>query len=161
MTRGEYNQCVEALADGLFRFILKQTRNEHNAEDVVQNTFEILWKNHVEVAFEKAKAYLFKVAYHNMIDQIRKSKRMVLVEDLPQNEAGYEEVYSGVKEILEEALSKLPESQRAAILLRDYEGYTYEEIGKVLELNKSQVKVYIFRGRKTLQRYLVSPNKVI
>ncbi len=161
MTRGEYNQCVEAHADGLFRFILKQTRNEHNAEDVVQNTFEILWKNHVEVDFKKAKAYLFKVAYHNMIDQIRKSKRMVLVEDLPQNQTGYTEVYSGLKEILEEALSKLPESQRAAILLRDNEGYTYEEIGKVLELNKSQVKVYIFRGRKTLQKYLVSPNKVI
>ena len=68
MTRAEYNQCVESYDDGTFRFILKHTQNEHNAEDVVQNTFEILWKKHQEVKFEKAKAYLFKVAYHNMID---------------------------------------------------------------------------------------------
>ncbi|HNF70750.1 MAG TPA: sigma factor-like helix-turn-helix DNA-binding protein, partial [Chitinophagales bacterium] len=45
--------------------------------------------------------------------------------------------------------------------LRDYEGYSYEEIGEVLNLSESQVKVYIFRARQTMKEYLVSIHYVI
>ena len=55
----------------------------------------------------------------------------------------------------------LPEIQRSLILLRDYEGYSYEEIGNITGLNESQVKVYIFRGRLALKNYLVSIENLV
>jgi len=62
---------------------------------------------------------------------------------------------------LNEALNKLPEIQRSVIMLRDYEGYDYNEIGEITGLNESQVKVYIFRARKFLKNYIGSIEAVI
>ena len=53
------------------------------------------------------------------------------------------------------ALEKLPAVQRSVILLRDYEGYNYREIGEITGLSEPQVKTYIFRGRVALRNYLV------
>ena len=65
------------------------------------------------------------------------------------------------KKILEEALSRLSETQRSLVMLKDYEGYSYEEIGKITGLNESQVKVYLHRARVQLKNYLVKPENVI
>jgi RNA polymerase sigma-70 factor (ECF subfamily) len=46
-------------------------------------------------------------------------------------------------------------------MLRDYEGYAYQEIGEITGLNESQVKVYIFRARAALKKYIVSLDMVI
>ncbi len=69
--------------------------------------------------------------------------------------------YNDLKEILDEALHRLPDIQKSLILLRDYEGYSYEEIGKITDLSESQVKVYIFRGRIALKNYLVSIENLV
>jgi RNA polymerase sigma-70 factor (ECF subfamily) len=58
-------------------------------------------------------------------------------------------------------VEKLPDIQRSVLLLRDYEGYSYEEIGQITGLNESQVKVYIFRARMFMKNYLVSLDRVI
>ncbi|MCK5078762.1 MAG: RNA polymerase sigma factor, partial [Bacteroidales bacterium] len=60
-----------------------------------------------------------------------------------------------------EALAKLNEVQRSVVLLRDYEGYSYHEIGEITGLNESQVKVYLYRARVYLKNYIVSPEHVI
>jgi len=162
MTPKEYNETVDVWADGVYRFIRKSLRSDDDAQDIVQNAFEILWKNHENVQFEKAKSYLFSTAYHNMIDHIRKRKRMDYVEEIDEAaKGGTSEVQVDVKEAIEKALQLLPDVQKNCVLLRDYEGYSYEEIGEVLNLNESQVKVYIFRARKTLKEYLVSIHHLI
>jgi RNA polymerase sigma factor (sigma-70 family) len=74
---------------------------------------------------------------------------------------GTAEVQIDVKDTIEKALNKLPEVQKNCIVLRDYEGYSYEEIGEVLQLSESQVKVYIFRARQSLKEYLVSIHHLI
>ncbi len=56
-----------------------------------------------------------------------------------------------VKEILEKCLEVLPHVQRSILLLRDLEGYDYKEIGEILDLTESQVKVYLFRARQKLK----------
>jgi RNA polymerase sigma factor (sigma-70 family) len=66
-----------------------------------------------------------------------------------------------VKAILNTALAQLPDIQRTVILLRDYEGYNYDEIGTITGLNESQVKVYIYRARVFLKSYLVDLDRVI
>ena len=63
--------------------------------------------------------------------------------------------------LLEKALSKLSETQKSLVMLKDYEGYSYEEIGKITGLNESQVKVYLHRARVQLKNYLVKPENVI
>jgi RNA polymerase sigma factor (sigma-70 family) len=157
MTPKEYNETVDVWADGVYRFIRKSLKSDDDARDIVQNAFEILWKNHENVQFDKAKSYLFSTAYHNMIDHIRKHKRMDYVEEIDEAaKGGTAEVQVDVKEAIEKALQKLPDVQKNCVLLRDYEGYSYEEIGEMLSLTESQVKVYIFRARQSLKEYLVS-----
>lgn len=161
MTVAEYNDCVDQYADGIYRFILKNVKQEADAQDVVQNAFEILWTKKDEVGVGKARSYLYTVAYHNMIDNIRKTKRMDYRETVPEQERVAQNAYTGASEALDQALQRLPDVQRQAVLLRDYEGYSYEEIGDILQLTESQVKVYIFRARKALQQYLTSIDLIV
>jgi RNA polymerase sigma factor (sigma-70 family) len=161
MTVSEYNQCVEKHSDGLYRFILKNIKDRDKASDIVQDSFEKLWRKVVQVSFEKSKSYLFSTAYHTMIDVIRKDRR---IEDFSQanpERYSHEEQYSDLQEILHTALDKLPEIQRTVIMLRDYEGYSYQEIGEIAGLSESQVKVYIYRGRVFLKDCIGSIKAVI
>lgn len=161
MTVREYNQCVEKHADGLYRFILKNIKDSDKANDIVQDSFEKLWRKVAEVAYEKSKSYLFSTAYHTMIDGIRKERRMEDFNHVKQDRYAHEEQYSDLQEILHAALDKLPEIQRTVILLRDYEGYSYQEIGEITGLSESQVKVYIYRGRVFLKEYIGSMKAII
>lgn len=162
MTVSEYNACVDAYADGVFRFIVKNMKHKADAEDIVQNAFEVLWQKHDTIDTAKAKSFLFTVAHNKMIDQIRKTKRMHHPETMPDRpQVDANAAQTGLQETLQEALDRLPEVQKKAILLRDYEGYAYDEIAEILQLSASQVKVYIFRARKALQKYLVSIENVL
>jgi RNA polymerase sigma-70 factor (ECF subfamily) len=161
MTEREYNECVKAYADNVYRFIVKNLRHEEDARDVVQTAFEKMWKNRSEVDPEKCKSYLFTVAYHQMIDHLRKVKRVNLREEFSEEQSVVNRPINNARKILEEALSRLPEIQRSLVLLKDYEGYTYEEIGRVTGLNENQVKVYLHRARLQLKNYLVKIENVI
>lgn len=154
MNLNDYNKAVDKFSDRLFRFVVKSIKDVHKAEDIVQDCFEKLWKNIENVDGAKVKSYLFTSAYHTMIDRIRKEKRSAFSEDLSLNEEGHENNYSDLREILNEAVNRLPEIQRMVILLRDYEGYSYREIGELTNLNESQVKVYIYRARLFLKKYI-------
>ena len=129
MTEREYNECVNLYADNVYRFILKNLRHEEDARDVVQGAFEKMWVNRAQVDNERCKSYLFTVAYHQMIDHIRKNKRISLKEEFAEQERGVSTVQGNTRRILEEALSRLSETQRSLVMLKDYEGYSYAEIG--------------------------------
>src|SRR5882672_11418453 len=157
MTEREYNECVKTYADNVYRFILKNLRHEEDARDVVQTAFEKLWKNRAEVEAAKSKSYLFTIAYHQMIDHLRKVKRVQLREEFREEARICEAGGNNLKRILETALARLNETQRSLVLLKDYEGYSYEEIGQITGLNESQVKVYLHRARLQLREYIVKP----
>jgi RNA polymerase sigma-70 factor (ECF subfamily) len=161
MTEREYNECVNTYADNVYRFIVKNLKHEEDARDVVQTAFEKMWRNRDEIDAAKCKSYLFTVAYHQMIDHIRKNKRIFLKEDFGDEVKVQDRPVHNVKKILEEALNRLSETQRSLVLLKDYEGYSYEEIGKITGLNESQVKVYLHRARVQLKSYLVKPENVM
>lgn len=161
MTEREYNECVKLYADNVYRFILKNLRHEEDARDVVQNAFEKLWKSREEVDNSTSKSYLFTIAYNQMIDHIRKNKRITLKEDFTETDRGSTGQQTNAKRILDEALSRLSETQRSLVMLKDYEGYNYAEIGQITGLNESQVKVYLHRARLQLREYIVKPENVI
>ena len=161
MTEKEYNQCVNQYADNVYRFIVKNLRHEEDARDIVQTAFEKLWRNRESVESEKSKSYLFTVAYNQMIDQIRKVKRIHLKDDFAEDGRVLQPTTgSNLKKTLMEALSRLNETQKSLVMLKDYEGYSYEEIGEIMGLNESQVKVYLHRARQTLRTYLVSAENI-
>ncbi len=154
MTVNEYNKSVSLFSDRLYRFVLKSIKDVQKAEDIVQDSYEKLWKNVENVNYEKVKSYLFTTAYHTMIDRIRKEKRSSFSEDLNLQEESHENNYSDLNEVLKAAVDRLPEIQRMVLLLRDYEGYSYKEIGELAHLKESQVKVYIYRARVFLKKYI-------
>lgn len=158
MDAKQYNNCVHQLADALFRFAWKCTGQQSDAHDVVQSSFEVLWQKKDEVPEAKAKAFLFQVAYRQSVDNYRKKARITF-KDAPEEH--YSPVNPDLKKVLDRALAQLDEKSRALVLLKDYEGYSYEEIGQITGLNESQVKVYLFRARKTLKEYLVSVENII
>lgn len=161
MTEREYNNCVNLYADNVYRFIVKNLRHEEDARDVVQGAFEKMWVNRETVDAERCKSYLFTVAYHQMIDHVRKTKRVNLKETFSEDATGAVQQKSNARRVLDEALSRLSETQRSLVMLKDYEGYSYDEIGQITGLNESQVKVYLHRARLFLREYLVSPENVI
>ncbi len=161
MTTAEYNQCVDMFSDGVYRFILKNIRDEDKARDVVQDSFEKMWLKVAEISFEKARSYLFTTAYHTMIDVIRKDRYQTPMDDTTIYNHGYSDEYLGLKEILGKALMRLPPDQRSVVMLRDYEGYSYREISEITGLSETQVKVYIYRARVYLKNYIGSMDTVM
>ena len=161
MTEKEYNNCVKEHADSVYRFILKNLRNSEDARDVVQSAFEKMWVSRATVDGVRCKSFLFTVAYHQMIDHIRKGKTVVLKEEAMEEVPVYSRQTQHTKKILEMALARLNETQRSLVLLKDYEGYSYEEIGEITGLSASQVKVYLHRARIQLKNYLVSPENIL
>jgi RNA polymerase sigma-70 factor (ECF subfamily) len=95
-----------------------------------------------------------------MIDHIRKNKRIQLKDEFSEDGRAQRPTNSHLKKTLMEALNRLNETQKSLVMLKDYEGYSYEEIGVIMGLNESQVKVYLHRARLTLRNYLVSPENV-
>jgi RNA polymerase sigma factor (sigma-70 family) len=156
----EYNDCVKQWADAVFRFARKSTGHEEDARDIVQASFEVLWQKRKDVQVEKAKAFLFQVAYRQSVDNYRRRAKYTSHEGREEEMAGTVQ-QTDLKRVLERALSKLDERSRALVLLKDYEGYHYDEIGRITGLNENQVKVYLHRARKILKDYLVRVEHII
>ncbi len=162
MTVKEYNKAVEEFADSVYRFIRADLKDDDRANDIVQDSFEKLWRHVAEIEFAVAKSWLFSTAYHGMIDIIRKEKKMTLVDEYKEtSELLNDSQYSDLNEILHAALDRIPEQQRTPVLLRDYEGYSYKEIGDITGQTEAQVKINIYRGRIALKNYIGKIETVI
>ena len=162
MTIKEFNTCVDLHADGLYRFVLKHVKDTDVAHDLVQDTYEKLWLKVNDVASTNAKSYMFTTAYHTTIDHLRRAKKSERLDlDKHEPETEKEKNTYDLRTALNLALDKLPEIQKTVVMLRDYEGYDYKEIGSITDLTESQVKVYIFRARQTLKEYLVKVETII
>ncbi len=105
--------------------------------------------------------WLYRIAVTTCLDYKRKSRREVfrsehLTEDLPSDEPSPEQLYESgeISESIQLALQKLPEKLRAAIVLREIEGLSYEEIAEVLHTSAGTVKSRISRAREQLRHLL-------
>ena len=154
MTVKEYNRSVEEYADSVYRFIQGSLKDEDRANDIVQDSYEKLWRHVAELDFTVVKSWLFSTAYHTMIDIIRKDKRMTTFEESYEDNHISESQYSDLNEILHTAIERLPDQQKTSVLLRDYEGYSYKEIGDITGQSEAQVKINIYRGRLALKSYI-------
>jgi RNA polymerase sigma-70 factor (ECF subfamily) len=83
------------------------------------------------------------------------------IDSINANAYSTSKTYSDLQEVLYEAIKRLPETQRSVLLLRDYEGYSYQEIEEITGLNEAQVKVYIYRARVFLKDYIKEPQLIV
>lgn len=161
MTEKEFNNCVKEHADGLFRFIIKNTKHYDDANDIIQAAYEKMWNNKSVVDVSTAKSYLFAIAYNCLMDFFRNAGKMQKKEISEDNISIYHPLPHDISTTLHYALDQLPKIQKMLVLLKDYEGYTYEEMSKITGLTVLQVKVYLHRARLKLKTYLVSVDKLI
>ena len=155
MTHKEYNETVDKCADDLFRFAIRYTSDKQQAEDVVQDGFVTLWEHRSEIDYASAKGYLLRVMYHKLVDQHRRYKMQIAKNDkMKMDENCAPNLSFDLHDALQNAINQLPEQQRALLLLRDLEGYSYKEIAKMMQLSDQQVMVYLYRARVTMKKLL-------
>jgi RNA polymerase sigma factor (sigma-70 family) len=159
MTADQYTQIVNLNADTLFGFISKQGIGLEDARDMMQNCFEALWKSKIN-NIEEGSKYIYGVAHHQIADFFRKPIRVIYKENVPESQLSLPN-QTPHQQLLHKALLTLSEQDRSLILLKDYQGYSYEEIAKITQLNNSQVKVYLHRARIKIQEQLGTLKQVI
>jgi RNA polymerase sigma-70 factor (ECF subfamily) len=170
--RVAFAELVGKYQQPLFNFIFRTLRDETETEDVAQNTFLQVWKSRDRYQrTAKFSTWLFTIARNLCLNEIRRRSRHP-AESLEESHAEHEDLpqrqYEDKKNILptdtalhgelarkiEEALAKLPENQRTAILLCRQDELSYEEIAEVLGCSLSATKSLIHRGRETLKEKL-------
>ena len=152
ISESQYNDAVKSYARNIFRFLFKNLRDKEATDDIVQDCYLKLWQSRGDVDSTKIKSWLFSVAHHAMINYLKAETRKTGLDTVEVNRISTGSAQDpDLKELVEKSLQELPPLQRSVILLRDYEGYNYKEIGDILKLSESQVKVYLFRGRQRIK----------
>lgn len=153
--------------DKLYRFALKILGDPEEARDVVQEVFIKVWNKRDEMdRLENMEAWCMRLTRNLALDKLKSSKRK-LTDSLDQN---YEvsmgetatpyrstELNDTMKSI-GKYIAALPDKQKHIIQLRDVEGYSYNEICEILEIDMNQVKVNLFRARKSVRENLLNAN---
>lgn len=145
----------------LFSYVRHMLRNHCEAEDVTQ---EALLRLYVAAREGKVRsgprAYAFSTAHNLVVDLLRRSRRSARpegeVQDLsgPRNEASQSTEQGMLRDEIEKALATLPETQRSALMLREFGQLNYGEIAQTLGASLDQIKVWIYRARKSLAQVL-------
>lgn len=151
----EYKTAVREYTKNLFRYLFKTLRDEEAAKDMTQDCFLKLWNNKQKIDPLKIKSWLFSVAHNAMLNYLKSESRKTSIENHDSETLPFVfQIDFELKEIIDLSLNELNPLQKSIILLRDLEGYNYLEIGEMLNLNESQVKVYLFRARQKMKNYI-------
>lgn len=161
MTIEEYNRSVDDFSDGLKRFVERMTMDNNLAEDIVQDVYEKIWRNLELVENKNLKAYLFISARQILINHLNREKKIKYADVNPDDEYEKTDPDSGLQEVLFHALSVLDPMQRMFLLMREYEGFEYEEIVTMTGADIVSIKKSLFRAKQLLQQYLVDPSKLV
>jgi RNA polymerase sigma-70 factor (ECF subfamily) len=163
-TMPSWDELVRQHADRVYRLAYRLSGNQHDAEDLTQETFIRVFRsvqNYQPGTFE---GWLHRITTNLFLDMVRRRGRIrmeALPEDydrVPADEPNPEEIYhdSRLGPDLQAALDSLPPEFRAAVVLCDIEGLSYEEIGATLGVKLGTVRSRIHRGRQALRDYLAS-----
>jgi RNA polymerase sigma-70 factor (ECF subfamily) len=157
-------ELVRQHADRVYRLAYRLSGNQHDAEDLTQETFIRVFRsvqNYQPGTFE---GWLHRITTNLFLDMVRRRGRVrmeALPDDydrVPANEPNPEQIYHDalLGPDLQAALDALPPEFRAAVVLCDIEGLSYEEIGATLGVKLGTVRSRIHRGRQALRDYLVA-----
>lgn len=159
-----WDELVRQHADRVYRLAYRLSGNQHDAEDLTQETFIRVFRslqNYQPGTFE---GWLHRITTNLFLDMVRRRARIrmeALPEDydrVPSEQPNPEQVFhdSHLGADLQAALDSLPAEFRAAVVLCDIEGLSYEEIGATLGVKLGTVRSRIHRGRQALRDYLAA-----
>ena len=162
MKKHEYNFVIDELSAQLYRYAFHFLRNQEDAKDIIQDVFEKMWLNRKTIELETVKPWLYRCTHNAMVNFIAKKSRTSYMsnQELPKTTSPFDSSFESMQ-VVDRMVSILPPTQKSIILLRDIEGYTYKEIGLILDLSASQVKVYLFRARMKIKKQLIGFNKPV
>ena len=162
MTPQEFKILVVPLRNKLYRFSKRILDDPEDAKDIVQEVFIKLWKKGDDLREYKSVEALAMVTTRNLcLDKLKAKKYPLESIDNIRNEVemkGYEEKQdlSGIVQKIHQVIKTLPELQRSVIQLRDIEGYDFDEISGILDMNENAVRVNLSRARKKIREILVN-----
>jgi RNA polymerase sigma factor (sigma-70 family) len=162
MTQQDFKIRVFPLKDKLYRLSKRIMQNEEEAKDMVQEAFIRLWKKGDGLMEYRSIEALAVVTTRNLcldrlkakklpsesLDNIRSESEIVRDEEMTD----HSEIMGKIRKIIK----GLPELQRTVIQLRDIEGYDYEEIAGILQMNENAVRVNLSRARKKIREILLT-----
>jgi len=149
----------------LFRFAFRMLGDTEEAKDVVQEALIKVWNGRSQMdTIQNMEAWCMRITKNLSLDRIRSLQRKptdslegVDVKQETLSPLERTEIQEHMQRI-NDLMATLPEKQRMVMHLRDIEGHSYNEIGEILELDLSQVKVYLFRARNAVREKLTKIN---
>ena len=161
-----FNEIVKRYRNTLILFILKYVKNIEISEDLSQDTFVYVLVNKKEYDFKYSlKTYLFTIAKCRAINYMKKHKRNIPLSHIPLEDLHIIDIDERLikqenKEIISKALEKIKMEYQILIYLRYIQGFNYKEICKILDKTMPQVKISIYRARKSLEKVLRKEGEV-
>jgi len=157
--REAFERLVKRYQSPLCNFVFRYLGDRAAAEDIAQEVFIRVYRHASRFSpAARVSTWLFKIARNLSLDEIRRRQRLHLAEAARVDDWGRVAAASStaaasydLEREITDALGKLPESQRAALLLRVNEGLSYREIGEVMDLSVASVESLIFRARQQLR----------
>ncbi|WKD86689.1 ECF RNA polymerase sigma factor SigW [Polaribacter huanghezhanensis] len=161
MNQSDFLKSVLPFKDKVFRLAKRLLVSTEEAEDATQELYFKLWKNRTKIAeYKNIEAFAMTMTKNYCFDRL-KSKQ---ASNLTLVHSNYKEKDTSLDKKMEyrdsvsqvhRLIEKLPEQQKLVIQLRDVEEYDFEEIGKMLELKPTAVRVALSRARKTIREELI------
>jgi RNA polymerase sigma-70 factor (ECF subfamily) len=161
-----FESRVLPVKNKIFRFAFRLLGSSEEAKDVVQEVFIKVWNGREQMgSIENMEAWCMRITRNLSLDRIRASQRKatdpinenfeIRLDALsPHEKAEHTESMQRINQLI----AQLPEKQRQVMHLRDIEGYSYNEICEMLEIDMSQVKVNLFRARNAVREKFVKIN---
>lgn len=138
----------------VYKFCLRILGDEALAKDAFQETFIKVYEHRKNFRGENFAAWLFTIARHTCLNQIRGRKDFDTFDEGFHSSRKSKNRDIGLKEQIEKALETLPLQLREALVLREYQGFSYKEIADILKIDLSLAKVRVFRAREILRKLL-------
>jgi RNA polymerase sigma-70 factor (ECF subfamily) len=169
---GAFDALARSLERSLYSHACRLLRDEVQAEDAVQDALLLAYRGRATFRGGSFKAWVFRILTNRCLDLIRETKRRPTVPlDPPMEDESDDPVMQWADpapdietvvighemvRLVEEALAAVPAEQRAAVMLRDVQGFDYEEIARITNTELGTVKSRIHRGRIAVRNYLVA-----
>ena len=150
----------------LYHFALLLLKDEHAAQDAIQEVYLKLWKIRDDLEkINNIEAFALKITKNWCLDKL-KAKKAILIENyangfdyLKENDEPHNLMERDEKiKLLYDIMETLPEQQRILIKLREIDGYDFDEIAEITELNEVTIRVNLSRARKKIREELIKPD---
>jgi len=161
MNQKEFIDLIMPFKDKIFRFAKRYLISKDSAEDATQDVYLKLWKHKEKLQeYNNIEAFAMTMTKNHCLDilKLKSSSNLKIIHSNYKDPNENLEKQTDIKDsvnIIHQLINRLPEKQRLVIQLRDVEQYSFEEIGKILDIKQTAIRVNLSRARKTIREQLL------